>query len=211
MFEKEINDIMNRYKETLSLVDKLQEIYKPYELGGDKRDNILYVDIRVPQNWAVDDKAICALYELARRYDLNYLISKEEQKTPERYAESLKKLNIQDYFNALTKHTAWDNTPKYEFINNKFCYVKGYVGHTLKILDAIAYLVNNEFMSNELNQKVYKAISQTFIFLGCKVKAYNNGNLQIEFSNTDLLNKFKSMYLLGVENAKENYKKMKEA
>ena len=33
----------------------------------------------------------------------------------------------------------------------------------------------------------------------------------IEFSNTDLLNKFKSMYLLGVENAKENYKKMKEA
>ena len=202
---------MNRYKETLSLIDKLQEVYKPYDLNGDKRDDILYVDIRVPQNWAVDDKAICALYELAREYEVSYFINKNALKTPEQYAEILKKLNIQDYFNAITRHTAWNDEPKYKFIGNKFCYTKGCTSYTFKVLDALAYLVNGDFMSNELSTKLYKAIGQTFIFLGCKVKAYKNGNLQIEFSNTDLLHKFKSMYLLGVENAKENYKKMKEA
>lgn len=211
MFENKINNIMNRYKETLSLIDKLQEVYKPYDLNGGKRGDILYVDIRVPQNWAVDDKAICALYELARQYEVSYFINKNDLKTPEQYAEILKKLNIQDYFNAITRHTAWNDEPKYKFIGNKFCYVNGHMGTTMRILDAITYLVNKEFMSYELNQKVYKTIGQTFIFLGCKVKAYKNGNLQIEFSNTDLLHKFKSMYLLGVENAKENYKKMKEA
>lgn len=202
---------MNRYKETLSLIDKLQEVYKPYDLNGDKRDDILYVDIRVPPNWAVDDKAICALYELARKYEVSYFINKNALKTPEQYAEILKKLNIQDYFNAITRHTAWNDEPKYKFIGNKFCYTKGCTSYTFKVLDALAYLVNGDFMSNELSTKLYKAIGQTFIFLGCKVKAYKNGNLQIEFSNTDLLHKFKSMYLLGVENAKENYKKMKEA
>lgn len=211
MFENKINNIMNRYKETLSLIDKLQEVYKPYDLNGDKRDDILYVDIRVPQNWAVDDKAICALYELAREYEVSYFINKNALKTPEQYAEILKKLNIQDYFNAITRHTAWNDEPKYKFIGNKFCYTKGCTSYTFKVLDALAYLVNGDFMSNELSTKLYKAIGQTFIFLGCKVKAYKNGNLQIEFSNTDLLHKFKSMYLLGVENAKENYKKMKEA
>lgn len=211
MFENEINNIMNRYKETLSLIDKLQEVYKPYDLNGDKRDDILYVDIRVPQNWAVDDKAICALYELARKYEVSYFINKNALKTPEQYAEILKKLNIQDYFNAITRHTAWNDEPKYKFIGNKFCYTKGCTSYTFKVLDALAYLVNGDFMSNKLSTKLYKAIGQTFIFLGCKVKAYKNGNLQIEFSNTDLLHKFKSMYLLGVENAKENYKKMKEA
>ena len=202
---------MNRYKETLSLIDKLQEVYKPYDLNGDKRDDILYVDIRVPQNWAVDDKALCALYELARKYEVSYFINKNALKTPEQYAEILKKLNIQDYFNAITRYTAWNDEPKYKFIGNKFCYTKGCTSYTFKVLDALAYLVNGDFMSNELSTKLYKAIGQTFIFLGCKVKAYKNGNLQIEFSNTDLLHKFKSMYLLGVENAKENYKKMKEA
>ena len=61
----------------------------------------------------------------------------------------------------------------------------------------------------ELSQKVYKLAEdgKTFVFLGCKVTNYKNGNLKINFSDVKLFEEFKSRFNKALEEAKREYER----
>ena len=42
MFEKEVNTILEKEKNTIELINKLNEIYKPYDYNGAKKNDIFY-------------------------------------------------------------------------------------------------------------------------------------------------------------------------
>lgn len=99
MFEKEINDIMSKYKESLKLVNKLQEIYNPYEYGAKKRDDIFYLDIRIESPEKVKNRAFNLLDNIMTSRELNYnLKEKKTLQEPEELARIIKRVGVQDFF-----------------------------------------------------------------------------------------------------------------
>lgn len=214
MFEKEINDIMSKYKESLKLVNKLQEIYKPYEYGTQKRDDIFYLDIRIESPENVKNRAFNLLNNIMTSRELRYnLKEKKTLQEPEELARIIKRVGVQDFFESITRCNAWGEQrgKEWEFIKNKYIELRSSSYRNIRILEALQVLKTGEPLDRTTKNKIDNIDAGTFIFHGCKVQLFKNGKMIIEFSDADFLKEFKKQYEKGVTKSREHYELERKA
>lgn len=214
MFEKEINDIMSKYKESLKLVNKLQEIYKPYEYGTEKRDKVFYLDIRIESPENVKNRAFNLLNSIMSSRELNYnLKEKKTLQEPEELARLIKRVGVQDFFESITRYNAWGEQrgKEWEFTKNKYIEVRSSSYRNTRILEALQVLKTGEPLDRATKNKIDNIDAGTFIFHGCKVQLFKNGKMIIEFSDAEFLKEFKKQYENGVTKSRERYELERKA
>lgn len=214
MFEKEINDIMSKYKESLKLVNKLQEIYKPYEYGTGKREKVFYLDIRIESPENVKNRAFNLLNSIMSSRELNYnLKEKKTLQEPEELARLIKRVGVQDFFESITRYNAWGERrgKEWEFIKNKYIEVRSSSYRNTIILEALQVLKTGEPLDRATKNKIDNVDAGTFIFHGCKVQLFKNGKMIIEFSDAEFLKEFKKQYEKGVTKSRESYELERKA
>lgn len=214
MFEKEIDDIMSRYKESLKLVKKLHEIYRPYEYGTEKRDKVFYLDIRIESPENVKNRAFNLLNSIMSSRELNYnLKEKKTLQEPEELARLIKRVGVQDFFESITRYNAWGEQrgKEWEFTKNKYIEVRSSSYRNIRILEALQVLKTGEPLDRATKNKIDNIDAGTFIFHGCKVQLFKNGKMIIEFSDAEFLKEFKKQYENGVTKSRERYELEKKA
>lgn len=214
MFEKEINDIMSKYKESLKLVNKLREIYNPYEYGTKKRGDIFYLDVRIESPENVKNRAFNLLNNIMTSRELNYnLKEKKTLQEPEELANLIKCVGVQDFFESITRYNAWGEQrgKEWEFIKNKYIEVRSSSYRNIRILEALQVLKTGEPLDRMTKNKIENIDAGTFIFHGCKVQLFKNGKMIIEFSDADFLKEFKKQYENGVTKSRERYELERKA
>lgn len=77
-----------------------------------------------------------------------------------------------------------------------------------RILNCIWLLDHEEPINQETSNKIYKLAEngETFVFQGCKVTRYKNGNLKIKFSDDTLFKKFEDNFNKALKKANEEVK-----
>lgn len=208
MFENEVQAILGKYKESTKLVNKLNEIYSPYDYSGNKRDDIFYLDIRIESAESVKNRAFNQMNNIIKEHELKYPDGiKQEYKTPQELANVIKKFNIQDFFNSLTYYVAFNNRYDYEFSKNRYIEARSYNSRNCLILECILLLVTGETINREMRYNISKVDAGTFLFCGCKVQVFKNGKIIIDFSSLNLFERFKKQYEKGVKLSKIRYGK----
>lgn len=214
MFEKEINNIMSKYKESLKLVNKLQEIYKPYKYGTQKWDSIFYLDIRIESPEDVKNRAFNLLNEIMTSRELRYnLKEKKTLQEPEELARIIKRVGVQDFFESITRDNAWGEQrgKEWEFIKNRYTESRSSSYRNIRILEALQVLKTGEPLDRATKNKIDNVDAGTFIFHGCKIRLFKNGKMIIEFSDAEFLKEFKKQYEKGVTKSRERYELERKA
>ena len=195
MFEKETSDIISKYKESLKLVKKLSAIYGPYAYGGEKRNDIFYLDVRVESPETIKHRAFNLLDNIMKSRNLKYNVKqKTELQEPEELAKLITKVTLQDFFNSITEYI---NNKDYQFLNNKYVECKSHISRHVRILEALQVLKTGEPIDNDTKNKIYKIDAGIFIFHGCKVQTFKNGKIIIEFSDLDFFKDFQKHFKAG--------------
>ena len=222
MFEKEIEEIKNKYENSLEITKKLTELYKNYEYNGSKRKNIFYLDIRISETpETVKKHALRNLDNLIQCNRLESVVKRFNSRNNETSLEEaykiIENINIDTFYNALTYYQPYiiRNGREAETIktDNKKMFFQSHnnsEGDLLLTLNCIWLLNNNEVMTSETESKIIKLIrnnNNTFIFCGCKVTYFKNKKIQILFSDKELFNQFTNHIENGLKNAQNEYNK----
>lgn len=207
MFEKEVNTILEKEKNTIELINKLNEIYKPYDYNGAKKNDIFYIDIRIESIHSIQQKTIEQLKNLLIFNDLKFTYNYRE--TKENILNLIKKVDIDYFYYSVVYYFPYNNTKDYEIANMIYKENRVNTSKLKLILNCIWLLSHDEIMSDEISNKIYQMTKdgKTFIFDGCKVTRYKNQNLKIEFSNKEKFEQFKNRFNRALEKAKEEVKK----
>lgn len=207
MFEKEVNTILEKEKNTIELINKLNEIYKPYDYNGAKKNDIFYIDVRFESIHSVQQKTIEQLKNLLIFNDLKFAYNCRE--TKENILNLIKKVDIDYFYYSVVYYFPYNNTKDYEIANMIYKENRVNTSKLKLILNCIWLLSHDEIMSDETAHKIYKLSKdgKIFIFDGCKVTRYKNQNLKIEFSNKDTFNKFQERFNKALKRAEEESKK----
>lgn len=207
MFEKEVNTILEKEKNTIELINKLNEIYKPYDYSGSKKNDIFYIDVRIESIHSVQQKTIEQLKNLLIFNDLKFTYNYRE--TKENILNLIKKVDIDYFYYSVVYYFPYNNTKDYEITNMIYKENRVNTSKLKLILNCIWLLSHDEIMSDETAHKIYKLSKdgKTFIFDGCKVTRYKNQNLKIEFSNKDTFNKFQERFNKALKRAEGESKK----
>lgn len=208
MFENEVTTILNQQKNSIELLEKLHEIYKPYEYSGSKRNEIFYLDIRLENPDNVEHRTYEALNDIYRQNQLTPINSIGEKRTIEKLAEEIKNITIKDFFFSVCRYFPYGNNSKdYTFNNMTYAETRTHYKKVILILNCIWLLEHTEPVNHEIKQKLYRLSEngETFIFSGCKVTHYKNGNLKIQFSNKKLFTKFQAEFQEALKIAELKY------
>lgn len=220
MFEDKVQNILDRKAETEKLLKQLRDIYEPYErwTSDSKRDSIFYVDIRIDHIEKAEYMAKDYLRKILENLELSNRLRGQKCETVEQLAELVKGTTIDDFYAAAVQYIPHNKYKDYEFFTaktgseyTKMQYTESRVHYRkLELILNCLWLLNNEQpIDRELSQKIYKLAEdgKTFVFLGCKVTNYKNGNLKINFSDVKLFEEFKSRFNNALEEAKREYER----
>lgn len=226
MFSKEVKTIKEQYNNSITLIDKLNEVYKPYEYGGAKRNNVFYLDVRIQETHeSIKIHAFSHINNIIKNNRLNAVKGDfghySDNRTLDDAFNTLKNINIQTFFDSLCYYqpyyTGNREVEKFVFDNNKmFLFAHRFWAQDCILLLNCLWLItgHNEIMDWELRNKINKKIEngETFIFCTCKVQLYKNGKLNVFFSDPELYKKFVNLFNKGLKNAQIEYnKRNKEA
>jgi hypothetical protein len=206
MFESEVKSIMIKYKNTLDLIEKLQTIYKPYE--DEKKEDILSIDFyKLKRPYALELEVkeklenILRFKELPIKADTQHICIEE-------LAKIVTDTTIDDFYNATVRYFPHNSYVHYELKNMEYSENRIYPRNLERILNCIWLLDHKEPINEEKSSKIYKLAEngETFVFQGCKVTRYKNGNLKIKFSDDTLFKKFEDNFNKALQKVKEGIK-----
>lgn len=208
MFENEVQGILNRQAETENLLKELHNIYEPYHWGS-KRDSIFYVDIRIDHPEKPEHIAKEYLRQILQNRELGERLRGQKCDTVNELAELIQGTSINDFYISMTKYLSHCYNPKeYEIGNMEYRESRVHDRKLELILNCIWLLDHSEPIDREMSRKIYKLAEngETFIFLGCKVTRYKNGNLKIKFTNAKLFSSFEDRFNKALKKAAEGVK-----
>jgi len=220
MFENEVEQIFLKRKNSLELIEKLESIYKPFEYGGEKYNDFFGIDYRVCGTYTIETKAMEAMKNILQYRELRNKTSNKT--TLEELAEVIKATTIDDFYLSMVYYFPYNKDKEYEFFTAKtgdkitkmqYTETKIYWRKLQLILNCIWLLNHEEPTTHEVNNKLYKMAEngETFIFAGCKVTNYKNGNLKIQFSDAKIFEEFKTRFNKALEQAKKDYEREQNA
>lgn len=210
MFDKEIEIILHQHKTSLELLEKLHEIYNPYTYSGGKRNEIFYLDIRIEDPRNVETRTRQALNDIFTHNEISPRRNtiKGEVRTIEELAESVRNLSIKDFYFSAVEYFPCNNNKGYTLDNMLYTETRVHWRKLQLILNCIWLLDHDQPIDREIKNKIYKLSEngETFIFSGCKVTNYKNGNLKIQFSNKELFTRFQNNFNEALKVAEEKHK-----
>lgn len=209
MFENEIEIILNQHKNSKDLLEKLHEIYKPFDICGGKRNEIFYLDIRIERTENVETRTRQALNDIYTHNEISPRINaKTGVRTIEELAESIKNLSIKDFYFSMVEYFPYNNNKEYTLENMLYTETRVHYRKLQLILNCIWLLEHDQPIDREIKSKIYKLSEkgETFVFSGCKVTNYKNGNLKIQFSNKEIFKQFQKHFNEALKLAEQKYK-----
>jgi len=206
MLEVEIQNILDRKAETEKLLKQLHDIYEPYQrwTSDSKRDSIFYVDIRIDCIEKAEHLAKEYLRKLLQNRELDSRLRGQKCETVEQLAELIKGTTIDDFYFSAVQYLSY-NRKEFEIGNMEYKESRVHYRKLELILNCLWLLSHDQPIDRELSQKIYKLAEdgKTFVFLGCKVTNYKNGNLKIKFSDSELFNNFSERFNKALKEAEE--------
>ena len=211
MFENEVEQIFLKRKNSLELIEKLESVYKPFEYGGEKYNDFFGIDYRVCGTYTIETKAMEAMKNILQYRELR---NKTGNKTTlEELAEVIKATTIDDFYLSMVYYFPYNKNKEWELSKMQYTEKRIYWRKLQLILNCIWLLTHEEPTTQEVNNKLYKMSEngETFIFAGCKVTNYKNGNLKIQFSDAKIFEEFKTRFNKALEQAKKDYEREQNA
>lgn len=208
MFEQEIEHIMNLHKESIKLLKKLHSVYNDYDFGGTKRDEIYYLNIKIESVENVENRTREYLNDILKNRNFQTPSLYADKRTIEQIIQDTKKVTIDDFYYNLVRYIPRGHI-KYDLSNMIYTEDKVNYSSLGLILDCIYLLGEKEPMPRDLyNNATKRAKSgEPFLFKGCKITHYKNGNLKIQFSNAKLFSDFEDNFnkalIIAVENSRK--------
>lgn len=206
MFESEVQNMLAKYKNTLELIEKLSAIYKPYE--ENKKNDVFSIDFyKLKRPYALELEVKEKLENILRFKELPIKADVQNISIAE-LADIITQTTIEDFYNATVRYFPHNNYLHYELKNMEYSENRIYPRNLERILNCIWLLDHEEPINQETSNKIYKLAEngETFVFQGCKVTRYKNGNLKIKFSDDTLFKKFEDNFNKALKKANEEVK-----
>ena len=210
MFESEVQNILFKRQNTLKLIDELNKIYAPYEYGKELYNQAYNIGFRIDGHCTVTNKAREDIRNILEYLDIP--VKAGYNADIETLAKEVTATTIDDFYFSVVRYFPNNKYKDYEFFTvkegnelTKMQYTETGV-HERKlilILNCLWLLDNDAPMDYETRNKIYKLATdgKTFVFKGCKVTRYKNGNLKIMFSSDKLFKEFETRFKKALEQA----------
>ena len=202
MFENETKAIFKKYVRSKIFLKKLKNLIGPYDYRGVHYNSVFSVVVpSIAHFVGIEQEAHNELEYLLKRHNLQRYNGKYQAYsnniTVKEHIRAINKISIDTFYNNAFYYDVYNelmHKKPYDFGLRNCTYTEKSAGFDkmLLILDCI-YLLNNP---KPTNYEQYTAIrdalrkDKTFIFCGCKVTLYNNGRLDVVFSDSELFRKF---------------------
>lgn len=202
MFKEQVNTILNKQKNSIELLTKLHEVYNDYDLGGTKRDDIFYLDIRIERLCNIESRTRQELQNILTHNDINLINYIDAQKAPiEEITNTIKNITIKDFYFSVVKYFPYNSNKDYTLGNMTYTENRTSWQKLCLILNCIWLLSHDDIISDDVRRAIYKMSNkgETFIFNGCKVTHFKNNNLKIQFSDKELFRNFEKHFREALE------------
>ena len=210
MFEKEVESILLKQKNSLELIEQIESIYKPYEYGQPKYNDAFSIDFKICSPYQVKVRAKEEMKNILQYREIR--IKADNNATIEELAEIVKNTTIDDFYFNMVEYFPYNNNKEWELSKMQYTEKRVHWRKLQLILNCIWLLNHEEPTTREINNKIDKMSEngETFIFCGCKVTNYKNGNLKIQFSDAKIFEEFHTRFDAAYDKAVKEYEREKK-
>lgn len=208
MFENQVNEIIEKYNNSLKYIAELEELEKKWN------DIPTHIYLRYESKYDIDRFAVDSLRGIISTQDIIHTINpikfqKEHYPTVEELQQKILSIGIDDLYFNLVYYFPVNSRLKYTFSNME--YKEDNVHYSkLYLIAHILWLYNHsEELSKQVESTLYfkQKNGETFIFNGCKFSTFKNGNLKIQFSDAKMFEDFKTRFNKALEQAKAEHER----
>ena len=201
MFESEVQNILNKRQNTLELIEKLNAIYAPYEYGKEKYNQAYGISYRIDGACTITNRAKEDIRNLLQYLDI--AVKADYNADIEELAKVVTATAIDDFYFSMVQYFPNNKYKDFEIGNLQYTETGVHERKLILILNCLWLLENDAPMDYETRNKIYKLAEngKTFVFKGCKVTRYKNGNLKIMFSSDKLFKEFETRFKIALEQA----------
>lgn len=202
MFENETKAIFKKYVRSKIFLKKLKNFVGPYDYSGAYYNNIFRIVVPSTAHFSgIEQEAHNELEYLLKMHNLQRYNGKYQAYsndiTVKEHIKAINKISIDTFYNNAFYYDVYNelmHKRPYDFELKNYTYTEKSASFDkmILILDCI-YLLNNPKPTNYKQRTAIRDAlrkDKTFIFCGCKVTLYNNGRLDVKFSDSELFWKF---------------------